>query len=99
MGWICQGSGQARDMSSGGALQVWPELGLHYAVVAKLAMADKRAVEGGAAAEAAADILHATLPASNRAIVEQVEWLRDLSRSIQQEPASWRRPGWEVGQQ
>ena len=61
------------------ASQVWPELGLHYALVGKMAWAEDRVEEGGAALQAAHDILSATLPPSNRAIVERVEQYQAIS--------------------
>ncbi len=54
-------------------MQVWPEVGLHYALVGKMANAQGRIEEGEAALQAAHDILSLTLPPSNRAIIERVE--------------------------
>ena len=51
-------------------------------MLAKLALAEGRDAEGTAAAKAAFDILHVTLPPSNRAVVETVEQLRALGADM-----------------
>lgn len=57
------------------ASQVWPNLGLHYAMVAKLAMLLEQSQAALAAAEAAGNILHIT-HGSSSCVMQEVMRLR-----------------------
>jgi len=57
------------------ASQVWPNLGLHYAMVAKLAMFLEKPQAALAAAEAAGNILHIT-HGSSSCVMQEVMRLR-----------------------
>ena len=65
-----------------GGSQVWPELGLQYATLAKLAMAEGHDEEGVAAAKEALKILYVMLPPSQSYIVEQVEHLQHMASGM-----------------
>jgi hypothetical protein len=68
-------------------LQVWPNLGLHYALTAKLAMFLQQPGTAAAAAGAAAGILQVTHPGSSPVLAEVMQ----LRCEAQQEVAAMER--------
>ena len=66
---------------------MWPEVGLHLTVLAKLAAAKGRLGEAKAAAQTAVSMLTVTLPrSSGAAIIAQVEQLHLMSANVQALP-------------
>jgi hypothetical protein len=68
-------------------MQVWPNLGLHHALTAKLAMLLQQPAAAAAAASAAASVLQVTHPGSSPVLAEVMQ----LRYEAQQELAAMQR--------
>jgi hypothetical protein len=68
-------------------LQIWPNLGLHHALTAKLAMFLQQPASAAAAAQAAAGVLQVTHAGSSAVLAEVMQ----LQYEAQQELAAYAR--------